>query len=264
MSSHVMYPSRGMFEQVFCCRLANGAEFLFQAKDDEEMAQWTSRVAVQCDLEGSGGPSRSQTLPASGDRKDEPKRRSFFTLKKKLQNSILARSLKMKDLNVAFLKKELYMFWSVFSAVPTSWAVTPSISSATSWKQVTHWLDVQSPRHIYDKWKYTRPSNDSTLRLHDTGTLTNSACPGAGRNIDSLLSDAVIVKPALQPMSFRYVRVDQHDGRLRHRHRTATAKLVDATGLDGNHWLISVVKLFCLAPPQGQRHLKSSKLLTIT
>nr|CAD7595509.1 unnamed protein product [Timema genevievae] len=69
---------------VFRIKLANGAEFLFQAKDDEEMAQWTSRVAVQCDLEGSGGPSRSQTLPASGDRKDEPKRRSFFTLKKKL------------------------------------------------------------------------------------------------------------------------------------------------------------------------------------
>nr|CAD7201813.1 unnamed protein product [Timema douglasi] len=68
---------------VFRIKLANGAEFLFQAKDDEEMAQWTSRVAVQCDLEGSGGPSRSQTLPASGDRKDEPKRRSFFTLKKK-------------------------------------------------------------------------------------------------------------------------------------------------------------------------------------
>nr|CAD7201814.1 unnamed protein product [Timema douglasi] len=121
-----------------------------------------------------------------------------------------------------------------------------------------HPVSVNACKQFYS----TRPSSNSTSRLHDTGTLTNSACPGAGRNIDSLLSDAVIVKPALQPMSFRYVRVDQHDGRLRHRHRTATSKLVDAPGLDGNHRLISVVKLFCLASPQGQRHLKPSTLST--
>jgi spectrin beta len=47
------------------------------------MNAWVQRISVQCDLQGSAGPSRSQTLPASGDRKDEPKRRSFFTLKKK-------------------------------------------------------------------------------------------------------------------------------------------------------------------------------------
>ncbi|PSN56235.1 Spectrin beta chain [Blattella germanica] len=70
-------------KHVFRIKLANGAEYLFQARDDEEMTTWVQRVSVQCDLQGSAGPSRSQTLPASGDRKDEPKRRSFFTLKKK-------------------------------------------------------------------------------------------------------------------------------------------------------------------------------------
>ncbi|XP_063228722.1 spectrin beta chain isoform X7 [Bacillus rossius redtenbacheri] len=69
-------------KHVFRVKLANGAEYLFHAKDDEELNQWMSRIVVQCELEGSAGPSRSQTLPASGDRKDEPKRRSFFTLKK--------------------------------------------------------------------------------------------------------------------------------------------------------------------------------------
>lgn len=64
-------------------RLSNGAEFLFQAKDDDEMKQWVSVLSGLCDIEGSGGPSRSHTLPAPGDRKDEPKRRSFFTLKKR-------------------------------------------------------------------------------------------------------------------------------------------------------------------------------------
>jgi len=74
------------FYELFCvvyCRLANGAEYLFQARDDVEMSGWVRRISVQCDLHGSAEPSRSQTLPASGERKDEPKRRSFFTLKKK-------------------------------------------------------------------------------------------------------------------------------------------------------------------------------------
>ncbi|XP_023703245.1 spectrin beta chain isoform X6 [Cryptotermes secundus] len=69
-------------KHVFRIKLANGAEYLFQARDDDEMNAWVQRISVQCDLQGSAGPSRSQTLPASGDRKDEPKRRSFFTLKK--------------------------------------------------------------------------------------------------------------------------------------------------------------------------------------
>ncbi|XP_069698706.1 spectrin beta chain isoform X3 [Periplaneta americana] len=74
-------------KHVFRIKLANGAEYLFQARDDEEMNAWVQRVSVQCDLQGSAGPSRSQTLPASGERKDEPKRRSFFTLKKNEQQS---------------------------------------------------------------------------------------------------------------------------------------------------------------------------------
>lgn len=63
--------------------MVGGAEVLFQARDDDEMSTWVTHVKAQCDSEGSAGPSRSQTLPASGERKDEPKRRSFFTLKKK-------------------------------------------------------------------------------------------------------------------------------------------------------------------------------------
>ena len=67
-------------------RLANCGEYLFQASDDEEMAQWVNsinQVASQ-DEGAAGGAARSQTLPGTGsERKDEPKKRSFFTLKKK-------------------------------------------------------------------------------------------------------------------------------------------------------------------------------------
>ena len=65
-------------------RLANCGEYLFQATSDEEMAQWVNainQVAIQ-DEGAAGGAGRSQTLPEQG-RKDEPKKRSFFTLKKK-------------------------------------------------------------------------------------------------------------------------------------------------------------------------------------
>lgn len=61
-------------------RLSNGGEFLLQAHDDAEMQQWVGSLKAQCDQ--TGAESRSQTLPASSQ-KDEPKRRSFFTLKKK-------------------------------------------------------------------------------------------------------------------------------------------------------------------------------------
>ncbi|CAN8009381.1 unnamed protein product [Ixodes pacificus] len=45
------------------------------------MGQWLQKVqAAIGEAEGSAGPSRAQTLPA--ERKDEPKKRSFFTLKK--------------------------------------------------------------------------------------------------------------------------------------------------------------------------------------
>jgi spectrin beta len=64
----------------FAFRLVNGGEFLLQAHDDSEMQQWVGSLKAQCDQ--TGAESRSQTLPASSQ-KDEPKRRSFFTLKKK-------------------------------------------------------------------------------------------------------------------------------------------------------------------------------------
>ena len=62
-------------------RLSNGGEYLFQAKDDEEMNLWVGKLQSLTDAEGAG-PSRAQTLPAHAT-KDEPKKRSFFTLKKK-------------------------------------------------------------------------------------------------------------------------------------------------------------------------------------
>jgi len=66
---------------VFRLKMSNGGEFLFQAKDDEEMGGWLGKLQNFTVSEGSG-PSRAQTLPAHAG-KDEPKRRSFFTLKKK-------------------------------------------------------------------------------------------------------------------------------------------------------------------------------------
>lgn len=62
-------------------RLSNGAEFLLQAHDDTEMNQWVGALKAQCQS-GSSGEGRSMTLPASSQ-KDESKRKSFFTLKKK-------------------------------------------------------------------------------------------------------------------------------------------------------------------------------------
>ncbi|XP_042238851.1 spectrin beta chain-like isoform X4 [Homarus americanus] len=63
--------------------LLGGAEYLFQAKDEEELGVWVGALQAATTSEGSAGPSRSQTLPAGSEKKDEPKRRSFFTLKKK-------------------------------------------------------------------------------------------------------------------------------------------------------------------------------------
>jgi len=67
---------------VFRLKLSNGGEFLFQAKDDDEMSGWVAKLANFTVSEAGAGPSRAQTLPAHAT-KDEPKRRSFFTLKKK-------------------------------------------------------------------------------------------------------------------------------------------------------------------------------------
>merc|ERR1719430_1213655 len=67
---------------VFRLRLANGGFYLFQAADEEQMELWVNGINNQAqpqDVEGS----KSQTLPPGSEKKDEPKRRSFFTLKKK-------------------------------------------------------------------------------------------------------------------------------------------------------------------------------------
>jgi len=68
-------------KHVFRLRLMNGGDYLFQAHDDEEMSQWVNCINMVAQ-EDAGPSSKSQTLP-SGEKKDEPKRRSFFTLKKK-------------------------------------------------------------------------------------------------------------------------------------------------------------------------------------
>nr|XP_027207988.1 spectrin beta chain-like isoform X11 [Penaeus vannamei] len=70
-------------KHVMRLKLVGGAEYLFQAKDEEELAVWVGALQAAVSSEGSAGPSRSQTLPAGSEKKDEPKRRSFFTLKKK-------------------------------------------------------------------------------------------------------------------------------------------------------------------------------------
>ncbi|XP_045122381.1 spectrin beta chain-like isoform X4 [Portunus trituberculatus] len=70
-------------KHVLRLRLVSGSEYLFQAKDEDELNTWVAALQVATSAEGSAGPSRSQTLPAGSEKKDEPKRRSFFTLKKK-------------------------------------------------------------------------------------------------------------------------------------------------------------------------------------
>merc|ERR1712223_933682 len=75
-------------KHVFRLKLANGGECLFQSVDDEEMNQWVNAIndANQAGASSSSASGRAQTLPAGqGERRpgDEPKKRSFFTLKKK-------------------------------------------------------------------------------------------------------------------------------------------------------------------------------------
>merc|ERR1712238_95877 len=70
---------------VFRLKCANGGESLFQASDDDEMAQWVNSInqVAEAGASGSASGGRAQTLPAGqGPRGDEPKKRSFFTLKK--------------------------------------------------------------------------------------------------------------------------------------------------------------------------------------
>jgi spectrin beta len=71
---------------VFRIKLANGGDFLFQCKDEDEMNGWMSKVNAAGSTTGElPSPQRSQTLPTSaeGPRSEEPKKRGFFTLGKK-------------------------------------------------------------------------------------------------------------------------------------------------------------------------------------
>ncbi|UYV71261.1 SPTBN1 [Cordylochernes scorpioides] len=73
-------------KQVFRIKTATGAEYLFLTKDEEEMNSWLQKLQAAMRGEEAGEPSRSKTLPAraeGGDRREEPKKRTFFTLKKK-------------------------------------------------------------------------------------------------------------------------------------------------------------------------------------
>lgn len=58
-------------------RLSSGAEFLLQAHDEAEMGAWLEALRARA----AAPAPRSHTLPAH--HATEPKRRSFFTLKKK-------------------------------------------------------------------------------------------------------------------------------------------------------------------------------------
>ncbi|CAH1792317.1 unnamed protein product [Owenia fusiformis] len=68
---------------VFRLKLDNGAEYLFQCKDNEEMDSWIRKISAAAG-ESSGGasPERSQTLPLDTSKKEEHKKKGFFTIKK--------------------------------------------------------------------------------------------------------------------------------------------------------------------------------------
>lgn len=67
-------------KHVFRVKLSNGSEYLFQAKDDEDMRRWTSTLRPACEASGPG--TKAQTLPAGQSSQQETKKRSFFTLKR--------------------------------------------------------------------------------------------------------------------------------------------------------------------------------------
>merc|ERR1719394_1276263 len=69
-------------KHVFRLKLENGGDYLFQALDDEQMNLWVDNINRQAQGQEEAGQGKSQTLPPGSDKKDEPKRRSFFTLKK--------------------------------------------------------------------------------------------------------------------------------------------------------------------------------------
>jgi spectrin beta len=64
-------------------RLANGGDYLFQAADEDEMSQWVSAINQMATVEAEGEAGKAHTMPAGALGEKEPKKRSFFTLKKK-------------------------------------------------------------------------------------------------------------------------------------------------------------------------------------
>lgn len=69
---------------VFRLKLGSGAEYLFNARDEDEMNNWIERINAAAGSDAASSLSRAQTMPASSEgRREEPKRRSFFTLGKK-------------------------------------------------------------------------------------------------------------------------------------------------------------------------------------
>uniref|UniRef100_A0A0B7BRB8 PH domain-containing protein n=1 Tax=Arion vulgaris TaxID=1028688 RepID=A0A0B7BRB8_9EUPU len=69
---------------VFELKLLNGSKYLFQAKDEMEQELWISRINSATGGDGAAVSQayKTQSLPARVE-KEEPKKRSFFTLKKK-------------------------------------------------------------------------------------------------------------------------------------------------------------------------------------
>ena len=68
----------------FLFRLGNGGEYLFQAKDDDELGQWVSSINQNTGSgEAAGGAAKSQTMPASQQGEKKEKKGGFFTLKGK-------------------------------------------------------------------------------------------------------------------------------------------------------------------------------------
>ncbi|XP_014662872.1 PREDICTED: spectrin beta chain-like [Priapulus caudatus] len=70
-------------KHVYRLKLSDGSIYLFQAKDDSEMDFWIRTINSAREIAGTPtSPSRAQTLPIGSEKKEEPKKRSFFTLKK--------------------------------------------------------------------------------------------------------------------------------------------------------------------------------------
>jgi len=70
-------------KNVFRLKLDNGGDYLFQASDDDQMNLWVDSINRMASGQDESGQAKSQTLPPGSDKRDEPKKRSFFTLKKK-------------------------------------------------------------------------------------------------------------------------------------------------------------------------------------